>query len=300
MVDLPDPWRPMTPTTNMSVWSLRYCKTPKQNKSSLQEVTSHIQTSLFFQHNFPANDQMHLTISHLHGTVTPIHLIIHKLDAVLHLLRWEEFGLTNHGWKSNDKIVIKYISTVTARKSWCWLPCWEEGFCVWSFHVLLVSPSFLLRSKNVCVQVDWRLSLTRKCEWIVCLCDELETYVYSALIPQYMSNTVQHCYGTNSDQHKKNTFLRKSAVTHDQQHCLMQKHSFLCFGSGTQAGWVAAPPSPLWRIQQRRAELPSLEQSLASLHRPWLSLAWWASPGLELHCHVYSVMTWPWKRPATA
>lgn len=26
-VDFPAPWRPMTPTTNISVWSLRYCNT---------------------------------------------------------------------------------------------------------------------------------------------------------------------------------------------------------------------------------------------------------------------------------
>lgn len=33
MVDFPVPCRPMTPTTNMSVWSLRYCNTGQHNMS---------------------------------------------------------------------------------------------------------------------------------------------------------------------------------------------------------------------------------------------------------------------------
>lgn len=88
----------------------------------------------------------------------------------------------------------------------------------------------------------------------------------------------------------------KSTITHGPQRCSMQKHPFLCSGSGIQAGWVAALPFPSWRVQDQRAELLPLEWPLASLHHPWLSLAWWASPALGLHWHVHSVMSWPWKR----
>lgn len=75
-------------------------------------------------------------MAHLHGTVTPIHLIIHELNAVLHLLWREEFRLANHGWKSQKKdlfytlytlnlalmcIKVQHLSTLTnisSRKSY--------------------------------------------------------------------------------------------------------------------------------------------------------------------------------------
>lgn len=149
------------------------------------------------------------TPAHLHGIVTPIHLVIHELDAVLHLLRREQFRLTNHGWKSCEKI--------------------QDLLFVCRGNLTLLSASKFV----------WR--------------------------------------------------------AHGPQRCSMQKHPFLCFGFGIQAGLVAAPPSPSWRAQDQRVERPHQEGYPASLHHPWLSLAWWASPGPQSHWQVRSVRAWPWK-----
>lgn len=54
------------------------------------------------------NNSLYVQPTHLHSTVTPIHLIIHKLDAVLHLLRRKEFGLANHGWKSHEMMQLNF------------------------------------------------------------------------------------------------------------------------------------------------------------------------------------------------
>lgn len=99
---------------------------------------------------------------------------------------------------------------------------------------------------------------------------------------------------------RRNIFVFvKSTKAHGPQRCSLQKHPFLCFGSGTRAGWVAAPPSPSWRVPDQWAGQLLQEECPASLHRPWLSWAWWASPGQELRWQAYSVTALPWKDPTT-
>lgn len=37
--------------------------------------------------------------SYLNGTVAPIHLVVHQLNAVLHALWGQKFGLAHDSWK---------------------------------------------------------------------------------------------------------------------------------------------------------------------------------------------------------
>lgn len=40
---------------------------------------------------------------YLNGTVTPIHLVVHQLDAMLHALWRQQFGLAYDSWKQSRR-----------------------------------------------------------------------------------------------------------------------------------------------------------------------------------------------------
>lgn len=49
-----------------------------------------------------AQAQRDLLPQYLNGTVAPVHLVIHQLDAVLHALWRQQFGLAHDSWKQQE------------------------------------------------------------------------------------------------------------------------------------------------------------------------------------------------------